>query len=526
MVPSPDDDARVHPVRAASRRKGKVLQPLRARRRQPPLECAFRRAHAPRDPTARRGPPPASAAAKRTIVGLPSLLVPTKSDAAPSTAARGGAQADALAAPSPPAGAFRAQDDARRSMLSPGIAPMRVGKGPTPTRTWRAAAGALQLAAPRPPPAVRGMGETLPLPAFFVPPPAPLVDAGAPSELALPRRRGAPLVVAALVALAVAAIGGTTFILLWHWPLAADHGAAARRRRRQRRLAPDVRAQELRRRHDRVPPWDEGHLRLRRGRPAPRVAPARRGQHALARGRPARDGSGRDHQAGRPRRVPHPRRRDDDGIDAAGHHDPRRSAARHRREDRRQADHARRRGRRYVRHRRVRGDRGAGRRVAADRHRRPLRGDAQGTAGRARHGERAHRRGPPARRRAGRDQRGRRGLLSRRGSRRQGRPRDGRRRPDRAGARRRLRGHGGDARRPGRAPIEVRAGATSTLARRGPSASRSRAWPAWPSRPRPSRRGSPSATTWPCRISPPRRPGIRSSWKETWSKRAARATAH
>jgi hypothetical protein len=153
-------------------------------------------------------PSASSAAGKRTIVGLPSLLVPTKPDAASPAPA-----APAAATPSPPAAAF-----ARKTMLGialPGIAPMRNGEADT-----AAPAAAPPQEAPasaiRPPPAVRGMGETLPLPAFFVPPPAPLVDTGAPMEPALPRRRGAPLMVAALAALAVAAIGGTTFILLWH----------------------------------------------------------------------------------------------------------------------------------------------------------------------------------------------------------------------------------------------------------------------------------------------------------------------
>jgi hypothetical protein len=70
----------------------------------------------------------------------------------------------------------------------------------------------------------RGFGETVPIPAFFVPPPAPLIEPGVPSRGSAARRRGAPLTLAALIAGGVALVGGVLIAVLWRSapPIAAQ----------------------------------------------------------------------------------------------------------------------------------------------------------------------------------------------------------------------------------------------------------------------------------------------------------------
>jgi hypothetical protein len=132
----------------------------------------------------------------------------------------------------PPRSAALAPTPMRKTMLGvalPGIAPLRssdpaTSSGEAPLAPHPPTALATRPAAPR------DFGETLHIPAFFVPPPAPLPEPPVPSRPLLPRRRGAPLAVAALVAGGIALVGGAAIALLWRSapPIAA-----------QPRIAPD-----------------------------------------------------------------------------------------------------------------------------------------------------------------------------------------------------------------------------------------------------------------------------------------------
>jgi hypothetical protein len=158
---------------------------------------------------------------KRTIVGLPALT-PKPPEIAPAPVPQ--------IPGAPPAAVTQ---NVRRTMLGvamPGIAPLRSGDSD--------AKGASTQISPQEPPASvgaqvqtpRGYGETVQMPAFFVPPPPPLPEPPEPSRPRAPRRRGAPLAVAALVAGGVALGGGAAIALLWRGapPIAA-----------QPRIAPD-----------------------------------------------------------------------------------------------------------------------------------------------------------------------------------------------------------------------------------------------------------------------------------------------
>jgi hypothetical protein len=110
----------------------------------------------------------------------------------------------------------------------PGIAPLRAGDtgndlASTVPAQHQPPAGTDQQANSR------GFGETLQMPAFFVPPPAPLPEAPVPSRPLALRRRGAPLAVAALVAAVVAIFGGGAIALFWRSapPIAAQPRIAA-----------------------------------------------------------------------------------------------------------------------------------------------------------------------------------------------------------------------------------------------------------------------------------------------------------
>jgi hypothetical protein len=206
-------------------------------------------------PTTSSVPPAAPVAVgKRTIVGLPSL-----GNVGPGANAPAGPPptAPVVSPPNPPMTA-----PMRRTMLGvamPGIAPLHTGQadlprspgptgpvGPTipatgPTRLPDATVAAgvrpgdetvaalpepTPLGAPLPP---RVMGETMPIPAFFVPPPAPLPEVAPPSEPLVARRPGAPLFVAALIAGGVALVGGAAIALLWRGapPISAQPRIAA-----------------------------------------------------------------------------------------------------------------------------------------------------------------------------------------------------------------------------------------------------------------------------------------------------------
>ncbi len=158
-------------------------------------------------------PPPVSAVARRTIVGLPSLVTQTQPDETPAPPPALGAPEGLAAEVAPPTA--RASF-ARKTMLGvaiPGIAPLQTGPSSTPPPPGARPNETLAAPVRAPPP--RGMGETLPLPAFFVPPPAPVVDQGEAPEPFTARRRGAPLTVAALVGVGVAIVGGAAIVLLW-----------------------------------------------------------------------------------------------------------------------------------------------------------------------------------------------------------------------------------------------------------------------------------------------------------------------
>jgi hypothetical protein len=159
-------------------------------------------------------PPAASPAGKRTMVGLAapsSDPPPMPAGGAPAESAATGSSALATTGQSASPGALR------RTMLGvamPGIAPQQSDAPPPPPVDPGAT-----LAAPSPPMSFRretrrAMSETVPIPAFFVPPPAPMPEMAPPS---LPRaaRRGAPLFVAALIAGGVALVGGGAIVLFW-----------------------------------------------------------------------------------------------------------------------------------------------------------------------------------------------------------------------------------------------------------------------------------------------------------------------
>lgn len=166
-------------------------------------------------------PPTVSTAAKRTIVGLPSLAAQetpaggtAPSPAAPAAPAAGPPLASTQLAPGPSHGASPfARNKTMLGVAVPGIAPLRAGDPAgdvTPASAQVDPSGAPARSGP-----TRSFGETVPLPVFFVPPPAPLIESAAPSEPLVPRRRGAPLAVAALVGVGVALIGGVAIVLLW-----------------------------------------------------------------------------------------------------------------------------------------------------------------------------------------------------------------------------------------------------------------------------------------------------------------------
>jgi hypothetical protein len=145
---------------------------------------------------------------KRTIVGLPSL-------------------AAQLPEPTPPAPLVTVRNKTMLGVALPGIAPLRAGDpeaNPAPPSPASQPPGD----AIRPP--QRSLGETMPLPAFFVPPPAALPDDTAPARPDGVPRGGASLAVAALLAGGVALVGGAAIALLWRSapPIAA-----------QPRIAPD-----------------------------------------------------------------------------------------------------------------------------------------------------------------------------------------------------------------------------------------------------------------------------------------------
>ncbi len=135
-------------------------------------------------------------ASKRTMVGLPLLPAGPQQppvETAPATLAR------------------------NRTILGvalPGIAPLHAGDAAThPAPSPEPPELANSTLDGSPPPSA--LAETLPIPAFFVPPPAPLVDEPAPSRPRRARRGGASLAVAAVLAGGVALVGGAVMAIVW-----------------------------------------------------------------------------------------------------------------------------------------------------------------------------------------------------------------------------------------------------------------------------------------------------------------------
>jgi hypothetical protein len=181
-------------------------------------------------------PPAVSPATKRTIVGLPSLaaqpapFADPRSDGtpvAPPPPLEGPAPGAEMAPPAAPSSS-QARPHARKTVLGvaiPGIAPLRAGDlGP---QTANASSPIVRKEASLRPGPPRGLGETIPIPAFFVPPPAPLLESPAPSGPLSVRRRGTPLWVAALILLGVSVVGGSAAIAIL-WPRALPIGVQPR----------------------------------------------------------------------------------------------------------------------------------------------------------------------------------------------------------------------------------------------------------------------------------------------------------
>ena len=159
-------------------------------------------------PVAAPAAQPVGPMGKRTIVGLPSLAGPSPQ-------------------PTPTPAPTAVRNKTMLGVALPGIAPLRPGDpaaNPPPSPLPPPPSTSL-----RPPPP-RTLGETMPIAAFFVPPPAPLPDEPLPSRPGAPSRSGASLAVAALLAGGVALVGGAAIALLWRSapPIAA-----------QPRIAPD-----------------------------------------------------------------------------------------------------------------------------------------------------------------------------------------------------------------------------------------------------------------------------------------------
>ena len=157
--------------------------------------------------------PVAPAIGKRTMVGLAPIAA--------------GAQPSETTATAAPVHALH-----NKTMLGvalPGIAPLHAGDPSANPPGTHEVPHPPNPSSIRPPP-TNTLGETLPIPAFFVPPPAPLPDEPTPSKPGAGRRGGASIAVAALLAGGIALVGGAAMALLWRSapPIAA-----------QPRIAPD-----------------------------------------------------------------------------------------------------------------------------------------------------------------------------------------------------------------------------------------------------------------------------------------------
>ena len=172
------------------------------------------RGPAPPAPTTERTPAAGGGptTAKRTMLGI----------AAPGEASPGKRTMLGVAAPggAPTPGGAPVPKRTMLGVAMPGIAPLRSGDSDPPSGGSTQANAPATPAAARPQPEPpRGYGETVQMPAFFVPPPPPLDEAPEPSRPRPGRRRrGAPLAVAALVAGGVALVGGAAIALLWRSP--------------------------------------------------------------------------------------------------------------------------------------------------------------------------------------------------------------------------------------------------------------------------------------------------------------------
>jgi hypothetical protein len=166
--------------------------------------------------------PSANMLGKRTILGLPN---PPRELAGALPAPSPATMPATPREPAPAAVPTTARD--HKTMLGvamPGIAPLNAGDSPaepSPSAPPEAPELSPSLLRTEPPPS---FGETMPIPAFFVPPPAPLPEAPEPQRLRIQRPRGTPLAAAALLAGVVALVVGMGIALLWRSapPLAAE----------------------------------------------------------------------------------------------------------------------------------------------------------------------------------------------------------------------------------------------------------------------------------------------------------------
>ena len=194
--PAPSPAAPANPVPGALTQVGPGPE-LAPAALTPPTKRTLLALPAPVASPAPASAPVAPAVGRRTIVGM----APIAAAAQPSEAT-----------PAPPAHALH-----NKTMLGvalPGIAPLHAGDPAANPSATQEIPHAPSPSSIHPPP-TNTLGETLPIPAFFVPPPAPLPDEPMPSKPGVARRGGTSIAVAALLAGGVALVGGAAMALLW-----------------------------------------------------------------------------------------------------------------------------------------------------------------------------------------------------------------------------------------------------------------------------------------------------------------------
>jgi hypothetical protein len=208
--PAPSPAAPGDPIPGALTQVGPAAV-LAASALTPPAKRTLLALPAPAASPAAAPVPVAPAIGKRTMVGL----APIAASAQPS---------ETTAAP-----VHALHNKTMLGVAIPGIAPLHAGDPSANPSATHEVPHPPNPSSIRPPP-TNTLGETLPIPAFFVPPPAPLPDEPMPSKPGAGRRGGASIAVAALLAGGIALVGGAAMALLWRSapPIAA-----------QPRIAPD-----------------------------------------------------------------------------------------------------------------------------------------------------------------------------------------------------------------------------------------------------------------------------------------------